>query len=287
MSKKIAIAIIHGVGDQGPEFADRAITGLKKEFGKHLPEDDKSIDNKLVFAPIYWAGVAAKKQRILWNIVEDDGDLNFQLVRKFFLHFAGDAVAYQPSSTRRQVYDDIHQTVINTLSYLVSVAGEDAPLCIIGHSIGTVIIHNYFFDLFRQVSAGSTHPSIDTPLERGETFSLFYTLGSPLAVWSLRYNNYQPIQFPGTRTAELYPKLQPKWANYYDADDIIGYPIRSLSKKHQEMAQEDILTDIQVNSGNLLASWNPLAHTGYWKDSSIIKPIAKDLFDAWTAVNTV
>ncbi len=285
MSQKIAVAIIHGVGDQGADFADSTISMLTEAFAEHFTLDNKSVDDKLVFTPIYWANVVGRKQRILWNTVEDDADLNFHLLRKFFMHFGGDGIAYQPGASRRQVYDQIHQTVADALSYLANEAGPEAPLCIIGHSIGTVVIHNYFFDLARNVATGSTHSIIDTALERGETFSLLYTLGSPLAIWSLRYDDYQPIDFPGNRVNNLYPKLNPKWTNYFDKDDIIAYPIRSLSKKHREMAKRGLLQDVHVDSGSILKSWNPLSHTAYWVDDSVIKPIAKDLFDAWHAVN--
>jgi len=30
----------------------------------------------------------------------------------------------------------------------------------------------------------------NTPLERGETLTLLYTLGSPIAIWSLRYPDF-------------------------------------------------------------------------------------------------
>ncbi len=286
MNQKIAVAIIHGVGDQKPDFAETAISKLSQTFAHYLPEGNKSVADKLVFAPIFWAGIVAKKQRILWNTVEDDdGNLNLKLIRKFFLHFGGDAIAYQPSSSRHQTYDQIHQTVTEALSQLANLAGDKAPLCIVGHSIGTIIIHNYFFDMARVVVTDTIQPQVNTALERGETFALFYTLGSPLAVWSLRYDNYRTFSFPGQQISTLYPQIKPKWTNCYDKDDVLAYPIRSLSKDHQELAQQGILEDVQVNSGNILKSWNPLSHTAYLVDDSVIKPIAQDLFDTWQAIN--
>ena len=287
MSRKIAIAIIHGVGNQGEDFANGIIKKLTGAFAGHLPAENSSVEDKLVFTPVYWAGIVARKQRILWNTVEDDGNLDFQLVRKFFLNFGGDAIAYQPGATRRQVYDRIHQTLTEALSHLAAQAGPNAPLCFIGHSIGTVITHNYFFDMNQAVTAGNVKPGIETPLEKGDTLAMFYTMGSPLAVWSLRYDDYQPMPFPGRQLSTFYPTLKPKWINYYDKDDILAYPLRSLSKKHKELAQQGILQDIQVNVGNVLTNWNPLTHTAYWSDSDIIEPVAKDLFEAWQAINTL
>ena len=285
MSQKIAIAIIHGAGSQGPDFAQGIIAKLTAAFARHLPEADKSVPDKLAFVPIYWAGILARKQRILWNIVEDDAQLDFKIIRKFFMDFGGDAIAYQPGATRRQVYNQIHQTVTTALSQLAVQAGPKAPLCIIGHSIGTIIIHNYFFDMAQAITTDTLHPTANTPLEKGETLAMFFMMGSPLAIWSLRYNDYQPIPFPGRQVPDFYPNLNPKWINYYDKDDILAYPIRSLSKGHQDLAAKGILQDIQVDAGNILTSWNPMSHTGYWQDNNVIEPIAQHLFEVWRAIN--
>lgn len=287
MSQKIAVAIIHGVGSQGPDFADKAIEKLSRAFAKHLPDNNKSVEDKLVLMPIYWADILSQRQRILWQTVEDDAHnkLNFELTRKFFLAFGGDAIAYQPGATRREVYDQIHQTVTNVFSQLASAAGPQAPLCIIAHSIGTVIIHNFLFDLTSDIEANTLDRTIDTPLEKGETLTLFYTLGSPLAVWSLRYQDYRPITFPGSQIPTLYPKAHPKWINYYDKDDILAYPVCSLSTGHKALARQGILRDVEINAGSFLTSWNPLAHTAYWTDNDVVKPVAKDLFETWQAVN--
>jgi len=284
VSKKIAVAIIHGAGSQQADFAEPVIAKLTAAFLDHLPDADQSVANKLVFRPIYWANVLAKKQRVLWNTLETDGQLDFKAVRKFLMHFGADAVAYQPSASHREVYDNIHQIVTNVLSDLAKKAGPQAPLCIIGHSIGTVITHNYFYDL--GYTDAAKNPIINTPLEKGKTLTFLYTMGSPLAFWSLRYNNYKPIIFPGTEVNNLYPGLNPEWVNFYDKDDILGYPIRSLSSGHKKLAEQGYLEDIQVDSGNILTSWTPLSHLQYWTDNDVIQPIAKSLAKAWQTINT-
>ena len=125
-----------------------------------------------------------------------------------------------------------------------------------------------------------------TLLEAGKTLTLLYMLGSPLALWSLRYNNYKAITFPGPEVSTLYPQLKSKWTSYYDKDDIMAYPIRSLSQGHKELAEQGLLEDIPVNAGGLLTSWNPLSHLQYWTNDLIIETIADDLFRAWQAINS-
>jgi hypothetical protein len=122
----------------------------------------------------------------------------------------------------------------------------------------------------------------DTPLERGETFTLFYTLGSPIAMWSLRYPNFGvPIAVPSPELSKYYPNLKGEWVNFYDEDDVIGYPLKTLNEAYRKA----IKADRQINAGGLLSSWNPASHLGYWTDNDVTKPIAQELVRTWRAVN--
>jgi hypothetical protein len=45
---------------------------------------------------------------------------------------------------------------------------------------------------------------------------------------------------------------------------------------------EKIVTeDREVNAGNILQSWNPLSHNGYWTDREVIEPISSSLVEIW------
>jgi hypothetical protein len=286
MNPRIAVAFIHGAGSQSPDYADAMIAKLKQAFQARLPIRNKAVDDKLVFRVIYWANILAKKQRILWNSVTDDDDaLRFSGFRKFIINFGADAVAYQPGARRREIYNRVHQTVAVALEELSREAGPAAPLCIIGHSIGTVVTHNYFYDLLEATGADETIDGPITPLQAGKTLTLLYWLGSPLALWSLRYENYRAITFPGKDVATLYPTMKPRWVSYYDLDDILAYPIRSLSRGHKQLAEQGLLEDIPIDAGSLLTGWNPLAHLDYWKNDAVIEGISRDLFVAWQAMS--
>ena len=286
MSQKIAVAIIHGAGSQGPEFAEAMVAKLKQSFQNLLPLSNQSIDDKLAIKPIYWADILAKKQRILWNsLLDDDSKLGFGEIRQFIMNFGADAIAYQPGATRREVYDRVHHTVADTLSSLAHDCGPQAPLCIIGHSIGTVITHNYLFDLGEAIIANKKIEETITPLESSKTLILLYMMGSPLALWSLRYDNYRAIPFPGSNVSTLFPQIRPKWVNFYDKDDFLAYPIRSLSNGHRHLAEQGLLIDTPINVGTVFTNWNPLSHMGYWISDDITYVIAKDLFDVWQTLN--
>jgi len=209
-------------------------------------------------------------------------------MRRFMVEFAADAIAYQPMPSERNVYADVHAVFADALANVVKRAGPDLPLVVIAHSLGTVIASNYLYDLqesAKRLAAGRTDlvPKRvrerigDTPLERGDTLAWLFTMGSPIGIWSLRYENPDfgvPIRVPAPAFARSRPGIRCGWVNLYDEDDVIGYPLKGLYP-------DAILADVRVNVGNLLSSWNPLSHNAYWTDGDVTDRIAGDLADFW------
>ena len=286
MSQKIAVAIIHGVGKQDPNFADGMAQELKDRFASEMGKKLKDPASDLAILPVYWAPVLQGAEEELWKRMKRAGELDFTTLRRFLVDFAADAIAYQPTPTDRWIYDGIHEKFAEILNRLATEAGQKAPLCVIAHSLGSVIASNYFYDLQhpeRSLIARNVKKRIgNTPLERGKTFALFYTLGSPIAIWSLRYDNFGvPIAVPSPELSKYYPNLKGEWVNFYDEDDVIGYPLKTLNEAYRKA----IKADREINAGGLLSSWNPVSHLGYWTDNDVTKPIAQELVRTWRAVN--
>ena len=121
-----------------------------------------------------------------------------------------------------------------------------------------------------------------TPLENGETLTLMYTMGSPIAIWSLRYEDFGvPIPVPSPKLADHHPGLAGEWVNFYDPDDVIGYPLSTLNDAYGASVERDVA----VNVGGPLSSWNPLSHVAYWTDGDVTKPIAESLARVWRDLN--
>lgn len=301
--QKVAIAVIHGIGagdpdyNSGkvsqPEFIRTLQTTLIDRFSKiGVSVDD--YHRRFVMEPVYWATVLEGNQESLWSRFNQQSVMNWDSLRKFMISFISDAIAYQIGSRGRYSYHAIHRFCATTLNQLAAKAGANAPLCMIGHSLGSIISYNYLLDLQAQFGDGDKSNSLfrdavlrqvgDTPLERGETLSLYYTLGSPLALWTLRdRDGGEPIQFPAPTLATRYPQLNSlaEWVNVYDSDDVIAYPLKPINSGFQKRVKEDLL----VNSGNILESWNPLSHNGYWKDSTTVDRIARSLLRVSQAIN--
>ncbi|GEL17415.1 hypothetical protein [Pseudonocardia asaccharolytica] len=211
--------------------------------------------------------------------------LRYPAARWMVLHFVGDAIAYDRTAGAAN-YTAIHETFARGLAALARRAGEGAPLCVIAHSFGTVLASDYVYDqqqsaqgraLVAPAVAAAAGPA---PLARGETLGWFYTMGSPLALWSLRYPAAEldrPIGFPGGALADRYPALPGEWVNFYDADDVLAYPLTGLSPEYGRVVEDRAVS---------LHGWNPifatpLAHPYYWTDRSVMRRIARSLAAGW------
>jgi hypothetical protein len=279
MPHPIAVAFIHGIGRTEPGYSASMQRALARQVESSAGGDPAP---RLVFEEVNWSAGLQNREDRLYERLDRAGPLRWGKLRHFMVDFAADAIAYQPAPTDRSAYDAVHLEMASALARLAERAGPRAPLCIVAHSLGTVIASNYVYDLAkRRGSFLAPHVRArigPTPLERAETLALLYTMGSPIALWSLRYPRFgQPIHFPPKRLAHHHPGLEPRWVNVYDPDDVIGYPLRELNAAYRHSVTEDRPCGV----GSLLAGWTPLSHVGYWDNARLARDIAADLRLAW------
>lgn len=292
MAQNIAVAVIHGVGRQGSDFAEGLIDKVKDRFAELISGLGHNPDEMLVMEPVLWSPVLENEENELWRRLKREANLGYSDLRQFIISFAADAIAYQPIATgpkARTVYDAIHAKMAESMKRLAEKAGQKAPLCIVAHSLGTVIVCNYLYDLQKTEKSFMTGSlrslTAATPLERGETLASFYTFGSPIAIWSLRYENFgTPIAVPSEKLGTHWPSIpatECQWINFYNRNDILAYPLKTLNDAYGKVVTEDRL----VSVGGWLRSWNPFSHTEYWTDNDVTNPIAEGLARLWKAAN--
>lgn len=283
MTQKIGVIIIHGAGTPTEDFAEALIARITKQFAKKMSM--KQVEQEIVFEPVFWSAVFEQEQVDLWERVQQGETLNYQRLRNFVIDFLGDAVAYQPTVLGNQNYDKVHSLLADSIYKLRTKVGPHAPLCVISHSLGTVVASNYFYDLqYKQENIGEKTKAMcgDTPFEQCETLTLFYTMGSPLALWALRYMDFgAPITVPSGSMHRRYPSLKGEWLNFYDKDDILAYPLKGINSAYQHAVTEDVA----VNAGGFLTSWNPLSHNQYDEERDVVQPIVNGLVRTWETIN--
>lgn len=285
MTQKLAVAIIHGAGTPEETFAQDIIGEIRQKFTRRLSKEIANPGEQLLFFPVFWSSVFEKEEKELWSRLKKGGRLDYSRLRRFTIEFLADAIAYQPAQNRDHNYDKVHTVLAKSLRLLAEQAGYKAPLCVISHSLGSVIATNYIYDLqFKHSRIGSMtrEANHNTPLENGETLTLLYTLGSPLALWSLRFSDFgNAIRIPSPSLDKYYPRLNGEWFNFYDRDDVLGYPLKTLNKAYAA----SVTKDIEVNAGGVLTSWNPFSHGKYMREAEVINPIVDGLVKTWREVN--
>jgi len=279
MSFKLGVLLIHGMGSQEAGYANRMIEELKLRV-QRLGADDR----KICFEPVWWAPVLAQRQENLLRYLADGNDLDWMDLRRFVVHSLADAIAYQdtPTSTDQiNVYREVHQKIAGSMAALrqrieagAPPNAPDVPLVVIAHSLGCHMISNYIWDV-RNPKPRRKAPQ--NAFERFQTLTSIITFGCNIPLFTLAYTNLEPIDFPTPGISQLFPNATQEeiaavtqWLNFYDPDDILGYPLKSLDPKYAAK----VTRDIPVNAGGLLRSWNPASHTEYWADNDVTKPTA-------------
>ncbi len=253
MMKKTAVAIVHGIGRQDKTYADEFVMAIDRAYKKLTGKSN------LVFKSICWQEEIEPIEQELYEKLK----LKWMILRSFFIGYVGDALCYQPlSSSEAGFYDIVHKAIDRGISRLAEHVDVDSPLCIISHSLGTVVSSNFLWDIQK-----SNKPNLTSPATANLTknLKLLYTMASPLAVWSMRYpEGGTPI----TLDASV------KWFNLYSTNDIISSPIKIINQQYSSMSN---LSDEHIKVGGLFTSWNPLSHNAYWNDRRVIDHIVSNL----------
>jgi hypothetical protein len=311
---------IHGIGSEDPQYAGNATRILVEEFGVACPGRpppelvveavnwNQAIDEGLaefmkdVLPPCFpcWSEWLNRLFHRIYNgcnlamlplglsallrWVPGLPNANWPTLRWFFVYFVGDVVAYQPGpGDAVDGYTAIHQAVDDTLDRLAERA-PGAPLCVIAHSLGSVIASDHFYDLQRhfydlqpqgdQRQEATVRTAAPSPGDR-LPLTFFYTLGSPIALWRIRYRTFdRPVRLVSTDYfAHAAAAKTAQWINFYDPDDFIAYPLKPLSPQYDAAVNEDR----PVHVGPPILGSTPLSHVAYFNSRRIMRAIADQL----------
>jgi hypothetical protein len=265
------------MGDQRPTFAD----GLIAEVDALLKK--KGVNsNTVAWQRGYWADVLNSREADLWDDLSRDNDLDLSKLRKFVLNAFGDALAYRETDLpgRGGVYDQIHDKVRKHLGALeAQLDHPHCPIMVVAHSLGAAIMSDYTWnEQSHNAQARGT-----TPVEKMETLCGLVTFGCNIPLFTLAFKkqDVKAIEFPA-RNLPPDVKGEAKWMNYYDPDDVLGWPLKPLSASYNKAVTEDVA----INVGGIFSSWTPQSHGEYWTDNSFTHPLA-DLIERLAGVSDI
>ena len=254
------------MGAQNESFGDAFLRAVRtRVVARGVPAESLEV------ASIWWGDLFQVDEDDLWRRMTRAHRLDWGWLRKFVMGVLADAVAYRrPNPGQYDHYQAIHQRVHERLAELSLRAGASAPLVVAAHSLGSVIFSDHVWDEQR-----SNGPGRD-PLTRCETLAGLITFGSNIPLFTLGLEECKPIVFPPPGDA-LSPAVRAaaRWMNYFDRDDVLGYPLREISSAYADTVTEDIA----ISVGGLLSQWNPASHNAYWDDADFIDRVAAQVAD--------
>ncbi|MGL4884017.1 MAG: hypothetical protein ACRC8K_23605 [Waterburya sp.] len=305
------ILFIHGVNTrdqrENPEYAQDLIKGIKSKSHEFVP------------IPLYWGDVNEAAEKQLLNRLKDSplwDDMWFRTFREQqLLQFAGDAALYISRHVGSKVVTRLKTDAIQILQN--SQPGD--RLHLVTHSWGTVILFDILFATRWDDPKASGHEEVmairdcifglsgeNDTTNQGIQLASIYTMGSPIAIFSLTSVNADPNQPEASssshditlRLQELLQNLYQArngaklpWRNFIHPGDPIAYPLKKLMKDlvdndekyidfQDVITQEPRLLDLlekSVSQTTFALLQGGKAHGSYWQSQQVIQEISSIL----------
>lgn len=251
------VIFVHGIGEQTQEDYN--------DFGARLEE----AVNKETIVPgpprywipfrwklAYWADVVQPDEENLKGIVNRRG-----LLYDFLIGSFGDLIAYSklpyPPDRYSAIQYRFREAVWGMANLAKQLNDSNARLHVIGHSLGSVIASDGLYNMIRAKE-----------IPDWLTFTSFFTMGSPLALYGLRYG----------RDNFTKPIRPPLWLNFYYPQDPVAFPLKKLNSAYNEAVTEDICLppdSLKHRLVALLPGAKLTSHSWYFTDQRVVREIAR------------
>lgn len=294
------IIFIHGIGDKCNGFSLWLQKKIKSEFIKTVlrVSSDHPPKDSLHLCEALWYQATQEDQDKLWDdlfpwmrkrnipkkeLVRSPISLFSRLrymtfLRKLVVNFQGDLIAYLESpgankyhAVHREIYRAVETCAKQTLS-TDATPHNPALLTVVGHSLGAVIASDLLYDtLIGKTREWPPHLRLANLM----------SLGSPLALYKLRYGSdsfHKPI---------IMQDQNGRWINFYDPQDVIGYPLKTLNDAYDNA----VFLDKVINVGQWWNPWHfmrqntPFNHDLYLEDHAVAKIIGRKAGLDWLWTN--
>lgn len=275
---EVALITVHGMGETPPAYADGLMERLRGQLGAAAGE--------VVMRSVYYQKILQDNQYTVWDRTRQGSAVRYADLRKFVLFGFGDAAGLEnrkeiPGSVYELAQGEIARALLS--SHAVR---PGMPVVFVAQSLGGQVLSSYIYDAQkaaagRPVGAGIWR-NIDAwaagALGRSLTASekTFLAAGTCAALVTTGCNI--PVFVAAHKEMHIIPIAPPtslfKWINFYDPDDILGWPLQPLSGGYRALVEDRAINAAGGVANLLLRSWNPLAHNTYWDDDAVITAIA-------------
>lgn len=275
---QVALIAVHGMGETLPDYADGLMAQLRSRLGALVP--------KVVMRSVYYHGILYDNQRVVWDRTAATGKVRYDGLRKFVLYGLGDAAGLE---NRKEIPGSVYELAQGEIAQALLSAHAlqpDMPVVFVAQSLGGQVLSSYIYDaqkaaanqpvgagIWRNIDAwaiatqGRTLTASERAFLGGGTCAGLVTTGCNIPIFVAAHKEMHII--PIAPPTSLF-----KWINYYDPDDVLGWPLQPLSQGYRVLV-EDRAINASGGLGSLLTrSWNPLSHNNYWEDGAVLDAIA-------------
>jgi len=261
MAKDVAILALHGMGKVKPLFYRDLLENLSESIG------NTRWSARVSFHPVQYQDLMQPNEDRVWNDAQAAGlPLDQVRLRKFMLFSFADAAAMEHSANRAtSLYRKVQERIRDALDAAFQELGQDPdkPVVVFAHSLGGQVLSNYLWDAQKRKGIFSGLPA--TPVDDQDRFRRLTGLRHLVTTGC-----NIPLFVSGLSTIRCFnrPHAEFTWDNFYDRDDVLGWPLTPLDPSFAAAGARDR----EVNVGGLFTSWNPLSHGEYWDDTDVLTP---------------
>lgn len=272
MPKTIALITIHGMGDTERDYYTEFYDAIKKSLGK-------TTWDKVAFKPIYYQDIVQGNEEAIFNRMRDQ--IDWMKLRKFLLYGFSDAASLEyKKDAADSPYFLTQKTIMQSMDEIFENSGQqELPVIVVAQSLGCQVISSYIWDATpgrqatngiwsKDLNDGTTTGSPKDKFRRMRSLQRLYTTGCNIPIFVSGHKKIEAISPPNNSF---------KWHNFFDQDDVLGWPLKPLSESYDELVE-----DIPINAsggaiGTIIKSWNPFSHGQYWTDSEVIGHISSSI----------
>lgn len=198
-----------------------------------------------------------------------------------------DVVYYCSEDGEANVRERVYGEVLHFLDALPLPPEEEIQLHVIGHSLGCTVAFDFLFGLFYQGYKNNTPDFAKPDYPADEGFKLLYKkyrIRADAGTLKLGSLSMSASQLPllVMRRQRLVEQLArgelldigvigvtpgngTKVATFYDQDDLLGFPTRSLFADRSRMEEWEVNTGYRPDA----------AHSAYWSNPDVLRQIAR------------
>jgi hypothetical protein len=280
MTKKAAFITVHGMGSTAESYNREVVAELRDRLGARFSD--------LHVGKVYYQGILQPNENRVWKGI--GRRVRWDALRKFLLFGFADAAGLENGKeARTSVYSQAQTLIARELLLARRAMGGDGPVVILAQSLGGQVISCYFWDAHkalqgervdvgiwqdighfeRQITGGDPLTHEEKAFLQGTSLRVLYTTGCNIPIFVAAHAAREILPITPNNAFE--------WHNYYDKDDVLGWPLAVLSPDYKK-----VVTDHSINAGRgvmewIFTSWNPMSHSQYWDDDDVLDPLEEHL----------